>query len=234
MGKSQSNILLLSITTHESYSFFHISHPPSTTYSTYVYFWVKKQVNEAAHTYTKSTFVSQHDDRQATKMRQAQDEHMRVAGEQLTSSELAAKLNITVSRVKELERRSRPYLSMEGTYIDGHVLYIDSIRDQSNEKLDESMYLNQVEDAVTNALSKLSEEERLVLGHRLGLVDGVPRSWDELSSLMEGCSISYLRKVEARAKTHLRRNVEVVKLIHGAKRLSSSTLPFVEEEEGVF
>lgn len=188
-------------------------------------------MHEAAQSYTKSTFVSSHDDKQALKMRQAQDEHMRVAGEQLTASEVAAKLNISVSRVEELERRSRPLLSMEGTYVDGHIRYIDSVGGQSNEKgaADESMYLNQVEDAVSSALSKLSEEERLVLGHRLGLVDGVPKSWDELSVLMEGCSMSYLRKVEARAKAHLRRNVEVVKLIHGGNRLGGSSAFPLEE-----
>jgi DNA-directed RNA polymerase sigma subunit (sigma70/sigma32) len=65
---------------------------------------------------------------------------------------------------------------------------------------------------VEEALSQLNAEERLVMTHRLGLVDGRTKSVEEILAMMEGCTASYFKKVETRAKANLRRNMALVKL----------------------
>ncbi len=190
-------------------------------FKTYVYYWVRKRVMDAAAVYDRSTFGGVHEARQASQIKKAVAEHERASGGQLLSTgEIAAKVGLPVARVEELSRRGQRYGLMEQALMNGggSVTFLDTLQDTQaitdQGSVLESMYLAEVEEAVRGALARLPEEERVVLSHRLGLQDGQPKGWEELARLMDGCSVSYLRKVEAKAKTHLRRNVEVVKLIH--------------------
>ena len=188
-------------------------------FKTYVYYWVRKRVLEAGALYDRTTLGTGHDARQAALVKQAVQEHERTHGgnQLLSTKDIASKVGLPVARVEELTRRGQKYGLMERSMA-GYVKYQDTLQDNQGVSDQgsalESIYLTEVEQVVRNALAALPEEERKVLSYRLGLADGQPKSWEELSRLMEGCSVSYLRKVEMKAKTHLRRNVDMVKLIH--------------------
>lgn len=176
---------------------------------------MKKRVIATAQSHLRTTYASDYEARQGFKVREAHDEHVRTSGEAPTTKELAARLDLPQERVEELQKRARPYQLMEASFGGkGYVPFIETVIVNDQDDVLESLYLGEVEEVVKEAVKNLPEEERFVLTHRLGLGDGKAKSWEEMVKLRDGCSVSYLRKVELRAKTHLRRNVDVVKLIH--------------------
>jgi RNA polymerase nonessential primary-like sigma factor len=186
-------------------------------FKTYVYYWVRKRVMDAAAVYDRSTFGGVHEQRQASQIRKVVETHERESGGKvLTKEEIAKKVGLPVAKVEELSRRGQRYGLIGEGGREGGGLGVDTLQDKEGGQggVLESMYLAEVEEAVRGALAALPREERMVLGLRLGLEDGQPKGWEEMGRAMEGCSLSYLRKVEAKAKIMLRRNVEVVRLIH--------------------
>jgi len=186
-------------------------------FKTYVYYWVRKRVMDAAAVYDRSTYGGVHEQRQARHIRKLVEAHERESGGKfLTKEEIALKVGLPVGKVEELSRRGQRYGLIGVGGREGGGLGVDTLQDKEGGQRGvlESMYLAEVEEGVRGALAALPREERMVLGLRLGLEDGQPKGWEEMGRVMEGCSLSYLRKVEAKAKIMLRRNVEVVRLIH--------------------
>ncbi len=190
--------------------------PGAAAFPTYAFYWVRKRVLAAVAARDRTTFQSAGEHALGGKVRQAMQAGFEATGQWPAVGEVAAAVGIPEARVQDLLRRGRRYQLLEATG-SGYVSVAETLSDPEAPGADgvlESVYLAEVEAGVANALGQLPAEERAVLAHRLGLRDGQPKSWDELSRIMDGCSVAYLRRVEARAKTHLRRNVEVVKLLH--------------------
>ncbi|GAB5031304.1 rna polymerase sigma factor [Nannochloropsis oceanica] len=185
-------------------------------FKTYVYYWVRKRVMDAAAMYDRSTFTGLHEQRQASHIWKVVEAHEKESGGNVMSKEeIAAKVGLPVARVEELGRKGQRYGLIGASGREG-VMAVDTAQEQGGGQggVLESMYLAEVEEAIRGALAALPREERTVLSLRLGLEDGQPKGWEEIVRTMEGCSLSYLRKVESKAKIMLRRNVDVVKLIH--------------------
>jgi RNA polymerase sigma factor (sigma-70 family) len=190
--------------------------PGDAAFSTYAFYWVRKRVLAAVAARDRTTFQSAGEQALAGKVQAAMQAAYETTGRWPSWAEAAGAVGITEARVGELLRRGRRYQLLEASS-SGYVRFADTLSDPEAPDADsalEALYLAEVEAGVASALGQLPEEERTVLALRLGLRDGQPKSWEELGRIMDGCSVSYLRKVEARAKTHLRRNVEVVKLLH--------------------
>lgn len=196
------------------------------TFKTYAFYWVRKRVMDAAAMYDRSTFAGAHEARQASLVKKAVQSHERETGGKILSTpEIADKVGIPSAKVEQLARRGKRYGLMErSSGQDGlgrgtSLRFSDTLQDTEyvggdQVRVLDSMYVSEVEEAVRLAVARLPQEERTVLNHRLGLEDGLPKTWEELGQVMDGCSVSYMRKVEAKAKTHLRRNVDVVRLVH--------------------
>jgi RNA polymerase sigma factor (sigma-70 family) len=190
--------------------------PGQAAFSTYAFYWVRKRVLSAVAARDRTTFQSLGEHALGSKVQQAMKAGFEATGRSPALAEVAAAVGVTEARAAELLRKGRRYQLLEAT-TSGYVRFADTLSDPEAPGADgalEAVYLAEVEEGVARAIAGLPAEERTVLGLRLGLTDGQPKSWEELSRVMDGCSVSYLRKLEARAKTHLRRNVEVMKLLH--------------------
>lgn len=190
--------------------------PGQAAFSTYAFYWVRKRVLSAVAARDRTTFQSLGEHALGSKVQQAMHAGFEATGRSPALAKVAAAVGVTEARAAELLRKGRRYQLLEAT-TSGYVRFADTLSDPEAPGADgalEAVYLAEVEEGVARAIAGLPAEERTVLGLRLGLADGQPKSWEELSRVMDGCSVSYLRKVEARAKTHLRRNVEVMKLLH--------------------
>lgn len=190
--------------------------PGAAAFSTYAFYWVKKRVLAAVAARDRTTFQSLGEHALGTRVQQAMQAGFEATGRSPALAEVAASVGVSEARAAELLRKGRRYQLLEAS-TSGYVRFADTLSDPEALGADgalEAVYLAEVEEGVARAIAGLPAEERAVLALRLGLADGQPKSWEALSRAMDGCSVSYLRKVEARAKTHLRRNVEVMKLLH--------------------
>lgn len=172
-------------------------------FSTFVWFYIRKRVILAASENTRSGLrSSRSDDGQVQLLRKATQMLKGMSEEPVTTEQVASQLNVTVDRVHVLKRMARPVVSAE------HLCASETIADGSVPLFSRLILEGSREEAIERCMSRLDPEERFVLAHRNGLVDGVPKSWDELQKLMDGCGVSYLKKVEMRAKAHLMRDRE--------------------------
>jgi RNA polymerase primary sigma factor len=193
--------------------------------STYAYFYIHKNIAAAAADYS-SVAITGPTERQALKdLQRAEQALMKQLDDAPTASEMATALNWPVEKVLDMWRRGRPLQSMEsGVYNTALHGVGDTLADPAPWSVEADASAADLQEAVLRSVSKLGEEERMVLVYRLGLVDGQRRSWDELLKLMGGRTVAYLRKVESRAKKQLMRDMEFCKL---AERLAPLELELV-------
>lgn len=187
-------------------------------FSTFVWFYIRKHVATAAQ--ASSSVMSgrtQADDGQVNELKRATHLLRGLSEAPITTEEMASQLNVTVDRVHVLKRLSRPVVSAEKINMD------EMIADVSLPVFSGIITESDKEEVIERCMSRLDPEERFVLAHRAGLVDGVPKSWQDLQQLMEGCGVSYLRKVEMRAKAHLMRDREFSALLRESSPVSVFT-----------
>jgi DNA-directed RNA polymerase sigma subunit (sigma70/sigma32) len=158
----------------------------------------------AANENTRGSTVrsTRSEDGQVQLLRKTQQYLKGMSEEPVTTEQVASQLNVTVDRVHVLKRMARPVVSAENLFAS------ETIADSSLPLFSRMITEGSREEAIERCMSRLDPEERFVLAHRMGLIDGAPKSWEELQRLMDGCGVSYLKKVEMRAKAHLMRDRE--------------------------
>lgn len=157
-------------------------------FSTYATYWIRQFIYRKKPDYMHIVHLPPNVTNALHKLRAVTKELEDSRGYTPTDEDLAEKIGVTVGEVKKFKSYNRPWLSFQysNSFDDGDSR--DSIEGclipDSGPTPDEVVVSSGLESAISGALGKLSSKQRLVVEWRFGILDGVERSYREISELL--------------------------------------------------
>ena len=173
-------------------------------FSTYATWWIRQAITRAIADQARTIRIPVHMVETINKVSRLSRRLVQDLGREATSEELAAELELTPERVREILKVSQDPVSLEtpiGEEEDSHLG--DFIEDQAAPAPAEAASHQLLKEQVEDVLDSLSGRERRVLQLRFGLDDGRQRTLEEVGREF-GVTRERIRQIEAKALRKLR------------------------------
>jgi len=173
-------------------------------FSTYATWWIRQAITRAIADQARTIRIPVHMVESINKVHRIQRQMMQDLEREPTVDELAAKVDMTAERVREIMRISQDPLSLDspvGETDDSQLS--DFIEDTQADAPAEMAARNMLGKAVVEALSELSDREKEVVRLRFGLDDGQARTLEEVGKEF-GVTRERIRQIEAKTLAKLR------------------------------
>ena len=187
-------------------------HRKGFKFSTYSTWWIRQSITRSIADQGKTIRIPVHMNEQINKMIRAQRALVQTLGREPTTPELAKEVGVSLSRAEEMLKMARDPLSLETKVGDEEDAELkDFIQDSTSltpdQATDQKMLLQQIYDA----LESLPDREAMVLQMRFGLVDGKPKTLEEVGHKF-GVTRERARQLEAIALRKMRHPTRARKL----------------------
>ena len=173
-------------------------------FSTYATWWIRQAITRAIADQARTIRIPVHMVESINKVHRIQRQMVQELERDPTIDELAAKVDMTPDRVREIMRISQDPLSLDspvGETDDSQLS--DFIEDTQADAPAEMAARNMLGKAVVEALSELSDREKEVVRLRFGLDDGQARTLEEVGKEF-GVTRERIRQIEAKTLAKLR------------------------------
>ncbi len=173
-------------------------------FSTYATWWIRQAITRAIADQARTIRIPVHMVESINKVHRVQRQMIQELEREPTVEELADKVDMTPSRVREIMRISQDPLSLDspvGEEDDSNLA--DFIEDQQAEAPAEMAARKMLGDAVVEALDQLNEREKAVVRLRFGLDDGQARTLEEVGREF-GVTRERIRQIESKTLAKLR------------------------------
>ncbi|GIX06786.1 MAG: hypothetical protein KatS3mg115_1189 [Candidatus Poribacteria bacterium] len=174
-------------------------------FSTYAIWWIRQAVMRALDNYARVIRLPSYVIAKVSKLDEVVARLRATLDREPTLEEIAAELDLSVDRVREILAVASEPLSLEmpvGEDRDASLLR-DFVHDDSTAAGDAMLHDIIVEQEIEELLSKLPEREQQVLRLRYGLDDGRERTLREIGAMFQ-VTRERIRQIEAEALRHLR------------------------------
>jgi len=166
--------------------------------STYATWWIRQAVSRAIASQGRTIRLPLHVIDVMRKMQREQRQLNQKLGREPTLVELADKLQMTTAEVEDLQRLNDDTMSLDVPVGEGENDLADMLEDEMVVDPFQQTVLGMRQEAVTSALTTLSERSRLVLEMRYGLNGRQPQYLDEVGAVL-GVTRERVRQLEHRA-----------------------------------
>ena len=173
-------------------------------FSTYATWWIRQAITRAIADQARTIRIPVHMVETINKTLRMTRTLLQELGREPTPEEVAARLNVPVSRVREVLKISRDPVSLDtpiGEEDDSHLG--DFIEDDSALSPADSAAFSMLKEELGNALESLTDRERQVVRLRFGLQDGRARTLEEVGKEFN-VTRERIRQIEAKALRKLR------------------------------
>ena len=173
-------------------------------FSTYATWWIRQAITRGIADTGRTIRVPVHMVETINKTLCMTRTLLQELGREPTPEEVAARLNVPVSRVREVLKISRDPVSLDtpiGEEDDSHLG--DFIEDDSALSPADSAAFSMLKEELGNALESLTDRERQVVRLRFGLQDGRARTLEEVGKEFN-VTRERIRQIEAKALRKLR------------------------------
>ena len=181
-------------------------------FSTYATWWIRQAITRAIADQARTIRIPVHMVETINKVLRVQRQMLQELGREPTVEELADKVQMTPSRVREIQRIAQEPVSLEtpvGEEDDSHLG--DFIEDQQAVAPAEAAARALLNEAVGEALDELTDRERQVVRLRFGLEDGQARTLEEVGKEF-GVTRERIRQIEAKTLAKLRHPIRSQRL----------------------
>jgi RNA polymerase primary sigma factor len=173
-------------------------------FSTYATWWIRQAITRAIADQARTIRIPVHMVESINKVHRVQRQMMQELEREPTVEELAAKVDMTPARVREIMRISQDPLSLDspvGEEDDSNLAdFIEDAQAEAPAEIAARMMLNS---AVLEALGELNEREQQVVRLRFGLEDGQARTLEEVGREF-GVTRERIRQIESKTLAKLR------------------------------
>jgi RNA polymerase primary sigma factor len=181
-------------------------------FSTYATWWIRQAITRAIADQARTIRIPVHMVETINKVLRVQRQMLQELGREPSVEELADKVQMTPSRVREIQRIAQEPVSLEtpvGEEDDSHLG--DFIEDQQAVAPAEAAARALLNEAVGEALDELTDRERQVVRLRFGLEDGQARTLEEVGKEF-GVTRERIRQIEAKTLAKLRHPIRSQRL----------------------
>ncbi len=173
-------------------------------FSTYATWWIRQAVTRAIADQARTIRIPVHMIETINKVLRGAKKLMMETGREPTPEELANELGLTPERVREIYKIAQHPISLQAEVGDGgESQFGDFLEDTSTESPAEATGYSILKDKMNEVLSTLTDRERTVLIERFGLLDGKPKTLEEVG-LRFKVTRERVRQIEAKALRKMR------------------------------
>lgn len=173
-------------------------------FSTYATWWIRQAITRAIADQARTIRIPVHMVETINKLTRVQRQLLQELGREPTPEEIAEVMNISVDRVREIQKISQEPVSLEtpiGEEEDSHLG--DFIQDDNVPVPADAAAFSLLKEQLTEVLGTLTEREQKVLRLRFGLDDGRARTLEEVGKEFN-VTRERIRQIEAKALRKLR------------------------------
>ncbi|MDO5754894.1 MAG: RNA polymerase sigma factor RpoD [Tissierellia bacterium] len=173
-------------------------------FSTYATWWIRQAITRAIADQARTIRIPVHMVETINKLVRIERQMIQDLGRDPTNEEIAKEMGITVDKVRNVRKIAQEPVSLEtpiGEEEDSHLG--DFIEDDSAIAPDEAADFTMLREELAGILDTLNERERKVLALRFGLIDGTPRTLEEVGKEFE-VTRERIRQIEAKALRKLK------------------------------
>ena len=173
-------------------------------FSTYATWWIRQAVTRAIADQARTIRIPVHMIETINKVLRGAKKLMMETGKEPSPEELAKELGLTPERVREIYKIAQHPISLQAEVGDsGESQFGDFLEDTSIESPDEATGYSILKDKLNEVLSTLTDRERTVLIERFGLLDGKPKTLEEVGVRFK-VTRERVRQIEAKALRKMR------------------------------
>ena len=176
-------------------------------FSTYATWWIRQSITRAIADQGRTIRIPVHMVETINRMRQATNQLVYQNGHEPTPEELAKAMDMSVERVREIQRMAQEPASLESPVGEEEDSSLgDFVADENAEAPGKAADRAMVAQQINLALKSLTPREEKVIRLRFGLDDGRPRTLEEVGRDF-GVTRERVRQIEAKAirKLHSRK-----------------------------
>lgn len=173
-------------------------------FSTYATWWIRQAVTRAIADQARTIRIPVHMIETINKVLRGAKKLMMETGREPSPEELANELGITADRVREIYKIAQHPISLQAEVGDGgESQFGDFLEDTGADSPAEATGYSILKDKMGEVLSTLTDRERKVLIQRFGLLDGKPKTLEEVG-IEFNVTRERIRQIEAKALRKMR------------------------------
>ena len=173
-------------------------------FSTYATWWIRQAVTRAIADQARTIRIPVHMIETINKVLRGAKKLMMETGREPSPEELAKELGITPERVREIYKIAQHPISLQAEVGDGgESQFGDFLEDTTADSPAEATGYSILKDKMGEVLSTLNDRERKVLIQRFGLLDGKPKTLEEVG-VEFNVTRERIRQIEAKALRKMR------------------------------
>ncbi len=173
-------------------------------FSTYATWWIRQAITRAIADQARTIRIPVHMVETINKLVRVQRKLLQDFGREPTPEEIAEEMDMTPDRVREIQKISQEPVSLEtpiGEEEDSQLG--DFIEDSQAVVPPDAASFSMLQEQIAAVLDTLAERERKVIELRFGLVDGHPRTLEEVGKAF-GVTRERIRQIESKTLAKLR------------------------------
>ncbi len=173
-------------------------------FSTYATWWIRQAVTRAIADQARTIRIPVHMIETINRVLRGAKKLMMETGREPSPEELANELGITPDRVREIYKIAQHPISLQAEVGDGgESQFGDFLEDTSADSPAEATGYSILKDKMGEVLATLTDRERKVLIQRFGLLDGKPKTLEEVG-IEFNVTRERIRQIEAKALRKMR------------------------------
>jgi RNA polymerase primary sigma factor len=173
-------------------------------FSTYATWWIRQAITRAIADQARTIRIPVHMVETINKLARIQRQLLQDLGREPTADEIALQMELSPEKVREIQKISQEPVSLEtpiGEEEDSHLG--DFIEDAEAVVPLERASFKLLQEQLESVLHTLSEREKEVIRLRFGLVDGQPRTLEDVGKKF-GVTRERIRQIESKTLSKLR------------------------------
>jgi RNA polymerase primary sigma factor len=180
-------------------------------FSTYAIWWIRQAITRSMADQGRTIRVPAHMIDAINKLIRTQRQFVQLNGREATPIELAAELDLTVDRVREIQAIAQEPISFQSPIGEDSATLGDLIEDVDAVAPAEAATYTMMLQQLADVLATLGEREQQVLTMRYGLTDGFSHTLEEVGQRF-GVTRERIRQIETKTLAKLRQPPSAMRL----------------------